>query len=217
MYYGSLISSVRGHIELHGATCQVVAGKRVTDKTVSKAENSMEIRLPEQLSEFYKEMGNGFWLYWEADPNDDSKPFGSFQVPSLTELASLYVGWRSLALYSPEQAEKYGFPYTDNPSLAKQTAAKMWHWLPLIEEGNADQICLDLSAPSFPVIFNKHDWLDGGSGKNGHLLARSWRDFVTAWAKVCFQPPKSMWWPSCFRDDGVAWDGDQFCEPFIMT
>ncbi len=52
-----------------------------------------------------------------------------------------------MALYSPKAAEKYGFPYTKDPALAKITAARMWHWLPVIEEGNGDLICIDMSKP----------------------------------------------------------------------
>jgi hypothetical protein len=91
----------------------------------------------------------------------------------------------------------------------------MWHWLPVIEVENADLICQDLSDPCCPVIFNQHDWLDGGSGDNGHPLAPNWRAFLQAWGSVCFQFPRSLWWPACFRPgSGVVWDGEQFREPF---
>ncbi len=50
-----------------------------------------------------------------------------------------------MALYDSEAAERYGFPYTKSPTLAKQTAARQWHWLPVIDDGNGDLICVDLS------------------------------------------------------------------------
>jgi len=215
---GKLFDTVQRHLGRHGVACEVVAGKRVTDKALTKAESKMKVRLPAELREFYQTVGDGFVFGWEADPDDLKKPFAGFVVPTLSDLASMYVGWRKMALYSPEDAEKYGFLHTQDSALAKRTAARMWHWLPLIEEGNGDQICQDLSDPSCPVIFNQHDWLDGGSGDNGHLLAPTWRGFLTAWGSVCFQFPKDLYWPACFLPGGgVAWAGEQFREPFRIS
>ena len=123
-----------------------------------------------------------------------------------------------MVLYSPERAEEYGFPYTKDPILAKRTAARMWNWLPVIEEGNGDSICLDLDAPSCPVVFDKHDWMDGGSGDNGHPLAPNWRAFLLGWGSVCFQVPDGLYWPWCFRPGGgVAWDSESFRSPFRIA
>jgi hypothetical protein len=133
-------------------------------------------------------------------------------------MARHYVEWRQYALYAPEKAEQYGFPYTENPELAKRTAARMWDWLPVIAEGNGDLICVDLGVPSHPVIFHQHDWMDGGTGDNGHLLADNWGEFLAKWATVCFQFPKSLWWPSAFKPGGgIAWEGEQFRDPFRIA
>src|SRR5690606_16890339 len=132
--------------------------------------------------------------------------FANFEVPDLEYLASMYTGWRDFALYSPEKAENYGFPYTDDPALAKRTAARMWHWLPVIEMWNGDLFCLDLGEPSCPVIFNQHDWMDGGTGDNGRLMAENFRAFLVGWGSVCFQFPKPIYWPDCLLPSGgVAW------------
>lgn len=215
MDYSDLFGTVRRHLEPHGVICEVEAGKKVTQKAFAKAETKMKVLLPVELREFYFAVGDGLSFRWQADPEDLKEPFANLEVPSLTHLASMYVGWRQMALYSPEEAEKYGFPYTEDPELAKRTAAKMWHWLPVIEEGNGDLICQDLSDPACPVIFHEHDWLDGGSGDSGHFLGASWLAFLTAWGSVCFQFPRSLWWPSTFRTGGgVDWHGEQFCETF---
>jgi cell wall assembly regulator SMI1 len=215
MDYKSLFGSVRGHLQRLGVACEVRAGKAATEKAFAKAEGKINVQLPADLREFYQAVGDGFSLRWQADADDHKAPFANFQVPTLKYLASMYEGWRGMALYSPPEAEKYGFPYTKDPTLAKQTAARMWHWLPVIEEDNGDLICQDLSNPTCPVIFNQHDWLDGGTGDNGHLLAQSWRAFLTDWGSVCFQLPESLYWPSCFRaGGGVAWDGEQFRAPY---
>jgi len=94
----------------------------------------------------------------------------------------------------------------------------MWHWLPVIEEGNGDLICQDLNAPGCPVIFNQHDWLDGGTGNNGHVMASNWWKFLAGWGSVCFQLPQSMYWPSSFRAvGGIAWKGKQFRSPYRIA
>lgn len=215
MDYKNLFETVRRHVERLSIACEVEAGKVASEKSIAKVEDKMNARLPAELREFYQTVGDGFSLRWQADADDSNAPFANLQVPTLKYLASMYIGWRGMVLYSPEAADKYGFPYTKDPALAKRTAARMWHWLPVLEEGNGDSICHDMSDPSCPVIFNQHDWLDGGSGDNGHRLASNWRAFLTAWGSVCFQFPKSLYWPLCFRPGGgVAWDGEQFRSPF---
>jgi cell wall assembly regulator SMI1 len=218
MDYNSLFDTVRRHLDRQGVACEIEAGKPATNKVLTKAETKMKIRLPAELRAFYQIIGDGFSLWWQADADDLKKPFGSLQVPTLSYLARMYVDWRKTSLYSQEKAEKYGFPYTKDPALAKRTAARMWHWLPVIEEGNGDLICQDLSDPSCPVIFNQHDWLDGGTGDNGHFLAPNWWAFLRDWGRVCFQYPKSMYWPSCFRPrGGVVWNSKQFRSPYRIA
>jgi cell wall assembly regulator SMI1 len=193
MDYKSLFDTVRRHLERLGIACEIEAGIPATEKTVTKAETKMKVRLPTDLREFYETIGDGFSLRWQAD-SDGKAPFANLQVPTLKYLAGMYTGWREMALYAPEKADKYGFPYTKDPALAKRTAARMWHWLPVLEEGNGDLICQDLSDPGCPVIFNKHDWLDGGTGENGHIMAPHLPAFLADWGSVCFQFPKSLYW-----------------------
>jgi cell wall assembly regulator SMI1 len=218
MGYKRLFDTVRRHVERLGVRCEVGAGKAATEKSVTKVEAKLGLRLPADFREFFQTVGDGFLFRWQANSDDCKAPYASLLIPTLKYLASMYTGWRQMALYSPEKAEQYGFPYTEDPALAKRTAARMWHWLPVMEEGNGDQICFDLSDPSCPVIFDRHDWFDGGTGDNGHLLAPSWREFLAGWGSVCFQFPRSLYWPSCFRaGGGVGWDGDQFSDPFRIA
>lgn len=217
MDYRSLLELVFRHLNELGITDTAVTSGPATDEALAEAEAAMQVRLPAELREFYQTVGDGFVQYWQSDPGDPNSPWGGLEVPSLSALTEMYHGWRGVVLYSAEQAEKYGFPYTQDPALANRTAARMWHWLPIFEHGNGDMICLDLGDPGCPVVFDKHDWMDGGSGDNGHPLAPNWRAFLMSWGSVCFQEPEGLYWPSCFRPGGVAWDGEHFRSPYRIA
>ncbi len=216
--YHGLLDAVRLHVEEQGVSCAIASGKVASEKAIGAIEAKLKVRLPAELREFYRTVSDGYAMFWQADEDDCKQPFGGLSVPKLSSLAEMYSGWRGMALYSPEAAEKYGFPYTTDPALAKRTAARQWQWLPVIEEGNGDLICLDLSASAAPVVFHKHDWLDGGTGDDGHPLAPSWRAFLAGWGSVCFQFPEGLYWPSCFQPGGgVEWDSEQFRSPFRLA
>ena len=108
--------------------------------------------------------------------------------------------------------------FTKNPALAKQTALRMRKWMPFHDEGNGDGFCLDTAQDPAPVVFDEHDWMDGGTGENGHRLADSLLQFYTDWAQVCFQFPRSLWWPTVLSKSGVGvdWSGAEFRDPFRL-
>jgi hypothetical protein len=113
--------------------------------------------------------------------------------------------------------DEYDYRYTNDPALAKQTALRMRHWLEFHDEGNGDRFCFDMSTAGHPVVFDQHDWMDGGSGHNGHLLGESLLAFYTAWSRVCFQRPEGLWWPSVFqKDGGINWTSKEFRKPFRL-
>ncbi len=215
MNYRALFSAVQKHAESNDAQCTLEFGGHVTPAQILAAENRMNVSLPDDLKLFYFQTGNGLSLRWKTKKNDG--PFANLEFPALEALTNLYHEERG-ALYSKERAEEYGFPYTDDPELAKQTAARMWHWLPLLSEGNGDTICLDLSQAGNPVLFNAHDWLDGGTGNNGHRLAKNLSEFLLNWGSNCFQFPENLFWQDCFADEsGVNWASKEFRHPFKIS
>lgn len=198
-----------------GIEVDAAAGQVTSERQLRAAEARMGIRLPQALGEFYREVGNGYAMFWQSE---EARLWGGLSVPPLKELAGLLRDWKRISVYTPEAAEKYGFPYTKDPALAKRTAAKMRDWLPLIEEGNGDAICLDTGTPEGEVIFHAHAWMDGGTGDNGQLLATNLRDFVSGWASVCFQQPMDFDWPaSLLSGGGVDWSGSRFRDPFRLS
>ena len=111
----------------------------------------------------------------------DRAPFANHEFPKLADrvLESFdKLSWKT------EWQDDNDFRYTKNPALAKQTALKMRKWMPFHDEGNGDGFCLDTALDPAPVVFDQHDWYDGGTGENGHRLADSLLQFYTDGAGV---------------------------------
>ena len=185
------------------------SGRQLSARKVRKAEKKLGHSIPEQLLELYSQIGDGFWFHWSLDEKTgcEDGPFGRVDFPSIKELTALNLGLRS---FSTEWDSSYKYPHVDDSELALKTAARMREWLAFHEEGNGDNFSLDMSGDRCPVVFNKHDWLDGGSGFNGAVLGENLSCFMENWASVCFQVPLSLWWESPVVDGVLDWSSDQF-------
>jgi hypothetical protein len=159
------------------------------------------------------------WLCLFRDAGKDkgrNAPFANHEICKLDACAPKSIDDVS---WLTEWRDDYEFAHVEDSALAKRTALKMRKWLPLWGIGNGDCLCLDASADPSPVLFNKHDWYDGGSGGNGHKIAESLIDFYSDWARVCFQFPSRLWWAGVFNKngEGIDWASDEFREPFRLT
>lgn len=184
---------------------------------IKKAHERLPWELDPELLNFYHKGTNGLLFSWVAKESLDLQSIASVSLPNLKELVKHVESWKGILYYTPEQIEEYGFPHTDNPALAKQTAERMNNWVPLLGSGEADLICVDLGAPGCPVVYHKHDWMDGGTGENGTFMAANWTEFLESWSKVCFQDPFPKDWPEFFLPEGgIDWESDSFAEPFRL-
>lgn len=213
MAYLELFDQVTHHVRSQGVTVTYKRGKPVASSTLERARAKSLIPIPDSMAEFYAEVGDGLEFGWTAE--GDRAPFANHQFPKLAEVVieSLdQVRWKT------EWDDNYDFRFTDNPVLAKKTALRMRKWKPFHDEGNGDVISLDTAFEQAPVVFDQHDWYDGGTGENGHQLANSLLQFYKDWAQVCFQFPSRLWWPSVFNKDGpgVDWNSAEFNEPFKL-
>lgn len=198
------------HVRAHGVKVEFERGSPLAASAIERACKKSVIPIPASLAEFYAEVGDGLRFHWRH-----GDAFAIHEVPKLEDCVIESfdnVNWRT------EWKDDYDFSGTRDPVLAKQTALKMRKWLLFVGLGNGDIICLDTAVDPVSVVFDQHDWLDGGTGANGHRLADSLLQFYTDWARVCFQSPRNLWWPSVFKKDGpfVDWSSDQFLEPFRM-
>jgi len=112
--------------------------------------------------------------------------------------------------------DDYKFPSVEDAKLAKQIYQRMKLWLPFQIEGEADCFCIDCDSPEGAVVYHQHDWYDGGSGENGHVLASSLGAFLQSWGRVCFASPANLYWPSAFARKGVNWTSRYFPKAYII-
>lgn len=213
MAYLELFERVADHVRRQGVKVRFKRGKPLSAVAIDRARSQAFIPIPTALAEFYAEIGDGLEFGWSMKRGD--KPLASHEIFKIADIAPKSfedVNWLT------EWKDDYGFPYTDDPVLAKTTALRMRKWFRFAGEGNGDTFCLDTAADPSPVLFNKHDWYDGGSGDNGHKVADSLFQFYSEWAQVCFQLPSSLYWPSVFRKGGVGidWSSAEFQEPFRL-
>lgn len=213
MAYLELFQHVADHVRRQGVKVTFKRGKALSDTVIRGAQSRALIPIPPSMAEFYAEVGDGMTFAWTA--KGDDAPFANHEFPKLADrtLESLSkLSWRT------EWQDDYDFRHTKDPKLAKQTALKMRRWMPFHSEANGDSFCLDTAIEPAPVVFDQHDWYDGGSGENGHLLGRSLLEFYTDWSQVCFQFPRSVWWPTVFNKSGggVNWRSPEFREPFRL-
>ena len=214
MAYLELFETAANHVRGQGANVRLSRGKPLSASLIQTAQLQAPIPIPSSMADFYEEVGDGFSFSWSAEGS--RMPFADVEFPKLSEITRSLLG--NLYAARIEWMRDYDFRYTVDPVLAKQTAVRMQKWLPFHEEGNGDEFCLDLSRDPAPVVFNQHDWFDGGTGENGHLLGTSLLEFYTEWMQVCFQYPSELYWPSVFDKfgGGVRWDSEQFRTPFLI-
>lgn len=203
-----ILSDVAAHLERLRIKCKVVQPPVAKPAALARAEKKIGLPFPDQLKKFYLDSSDGLAFLWEH-----GEDMGFLQIPNLRNLVKDFEGWKELVLWKDD----YDFPHTQDPKEAKKTYAAMKSWLPLIEVGGADGFCLDCASKRGAVVYHQHDWYDGGTGKNGHVLAPDLETFVARWAKVCFMSPTGLHWPSTFAKNGVRWTGQYFDPKYIMA
>ena len=213
MAYLELFERVAEHVRRQGVRVRFKRGKPLSAVVIDQARSQAFIPIPKAMADFYAEIGDGLEFGWSAKRG--GTPFANHELSKVTDCAPMS---RDEVIWRTEWDDDYEFPHTDDPVLAKTTAIRMRRWLHFASVGNGDTFCLDTASDPSPVLFNKHDWLDGGSGDNGHKVADSLFQFYAEWAKVCFQIPSSLYWPSVFSEEGagIDWSSAEFQEPFRL-
>ena len=206
-----LFDRVAAYLATMGIKLQYQLNPKATTRDIDEAQTKLSLTLPKSYIDFTTQFANGFELSWRAKRG----PSASFAMSTLRSSSEELLGMRESRFYNDAAARAYGFPFVDDSELALHTNRRMHNWLPIHAVGNGDSFSIDLNPHgSGNLIFDQHDWLDGGTGNNGYLMSDDFPSFLRSWGEVCFSRPRSLWWKSVIGTSGVAWDSDEFDDRF---
>jgi hypothetical protein len=203
-----IFQRITAHLHKLGIEPTFITFKPAGESTLQKAEKKIGLILPDQLRNFYLTYSNGFLFHWER-----KKASGFCEIPSLGRLVKICAGWKENVLWMRNK----DFLQSNYPLLARQTYARMQSWIPLLAEGDRSGFCIESGSRGGPVVFHEHDWFDGGTGMNGHMIAPTFSQWIENWSGVCYSGPKNLYWPATFTQEGVAWTGQYFPHKYIVT
>ena len=210
-----IIDRVSAHLDAVGVQLKLELNSKATRPEVDAAQHKLGLSLPDTYIQFVTEYANGLRLSWDA--GDDDAAFAVFEMATLESSIDGALGMRDWRFYDEPAAQKYGFPHVDDSDAALVTNRQMHNWIPFHAEGNGDNFSINLNADGFGnVIFDQHDWLDGGTGHNGNFMGTDLPTFIESWAQVCFSQPNGLWWKSVIGDSGVNWKSDEFDDRFRL-
>jgi hypothetical protein len=175
MNIDAILESVSAHLKRLRIRPEVIKPPVAKLGQMRSVETTL-LPFPKQLQEFYLKYANGLVYSWEQKDHS-----GFLMIPSLERLVENYDGWKELVLWMDHDA----FPHVADPALAKKTYKRMKKWLPLMIPGMPDGFCVDCGAKG-AVVFHRHDWYDGGTGSNGHVIAKDLKTFIDHWSRVLF-------------------------------
>lgn len=202
-----LFQQVASHLSGSGITPEMSFQPPADSDDISYAERQLDLSLPPTYVEFVTTVADGLSVHWHAG----DRTLACFEMEPLHSSVEGLLGFRDWRLFSEDKAKEYGFPHVADPEIAMTTNRLMHYWLPFQQEGNGDYLSVNLNrAGEGQVIFDQHDWLDGGTGENGFFMADTISEFIESWASVCFSLPRSLWWKSVLTEKGVDWDSDEF-------
>lgn len=206
-----MLDSVAKHLATMGIKLRYKLNPTVATRDIEEAQAKLGLELPDSYTAFITRFANGFDLSWRAKRG----PSASFEMSSLQSSCEGLLGMRDWRVYDEAGAREYGFPFVDDSELALHTNRRMRNWLPVHAVGNGDFFSIDLNPGGCgKLIFDQHDWLDGGTGNNGCVMSEDLPSFLESWAGVCFSQPRSLWWMSVIGSSGVTWGSDEFDDRF---
>lgn len=209
------LDRVANHLAELGINLHCTLNPKATTKDVDAAQQRLGIGLPDSYIDFITQFANGMSLSWTTD---DDGSFAAFEMTSIESSIDGALGMRDWRFYDDDEARDYGFPFVDDSELAMTTNRLMHNWIPFHAEGNGDNFSINLNPDGFGnVIFDQHDWLDGGTGQNGYLMSPDLPTFFESWSNVCFSQPTSLCWKSVIDVGGAKWDSLEFDDRFRMT
>jgi len=193
--------------ELHVETRPVVKGV-----VIDEFERERGFPVPDGLRWFYTRYSDGLNLWFAARGSLDGE--GPEFAPFSAIADDDGIRERVETWWTPEMM---GESFPGHTEEADALCRRMMHWIPILDEGNGDQLCVDASVPEGPIVSHQHDWTVGRERPdNGFVVAAGILELLEDWSRVCFSNPRSLGWKA-FKEAGrLEWTGEYFEDRFVV-
>ena len=155
-------------------------------------------KLPQELREYYEELGDWF----RFSPEKELNGLGLAPMSDLMERAEF-------ARFVQEQAEeaiRSGLAELD-PGVIRAEAERRTKWFPFDRIGGNYLLCLDLGRDPSPVCYYEAaQWRALAPAHWRFELAPSFSDFIRQWSRYCFSYPANRDYTAFCRDRFGSFD-----------
>lgn len=186
MHYRRYIDQACSHLQKLGINPEIRDGELVTDTQLSDIEAESNISLPSELRTYLLEMGDGFQLWYSAEPvTSDGENQFSWSIDFIEDIIDDYECIRDdMGSYADGDGE---FCNTDE---CKNEARRRMNWVPVFGIGGGGYtFCIDTGEGNGEIRF--HDIrMSDGYFPSIHL-AKSIDDWMHRWSSFCFSQPLS--------------------------
>ena len=209
-----ILDRVANHLAGIDIDLKFQLNSKATSNDIVSAENKLRVVLPDSYIQFVTRFANGMQLSWGADDGSST----TIEIASLESSTNGLLSMRDWRFYDDQDARNYGFPHVDDPERALVINRLMHNWIPFYAAGNGDNFSINLNRNGFGnVVFDRHDWLDGGPGHNGIQISSDLPTFFESWSNICFAQPAKSCWASVIDESGVDWKSSVFDDRFRLN
>lgn len=184
MSFRSHIEIACKHLEKLGIAPQIREGTPVTEEQLVEAERVMQITLPAELRRYLKEMGDGFQLWYSAEPvTRNRKNEFCWMIDWLGDIVRVRHGMREDL--TRNIAGESDSCVTDE---CKAESLKRMNWIPIFGIGGGGYtFCIDGNEGHGEIRY--HDVRMSDGHYPSVFLATSIDDWMAKWSRFCFSEP----------------------------
>lgn len=184
MSFKKYFYAAHDHLKAIGLAPEIRSGQRLLVQDVKDLESELGRPLPQELTEYFLELGDGF-AFLCGHPKRMLVAY--WGIPPLAEMLSCWSCIHDEAVSVSKGENDYVHDGTEE---CRREASKRLHWLP-IENLSGTYICIDMACHPSPIRYHNKYWAvgTGASEGNSMILAPSLRDYIRMWSRFCFSEP----------------------------
>jgi hypothetical protein len=151
-------------------------GRKLAESELEALAGSLGVNIPVQLSDYLRELGDGFDFQWEHPAGGELFDFGLSTIEDIRGERS----WLREQLREVSQRETNDLV---------EEAHRRSYWLPIIGIGEGGyEFCLDTRIEPAPVCYYESHWQTNRAVWQSSL-AGSLLELVREWSRFCFSQP----------------------------